>query len=533
MAIRARTRAVLLALLAGVAALRPTPSRADDLRPARMVWGGYRNNDQLIGAEAKWPFTQRYMDGFLLHGAYWEHNDKDPDYAAVEAALGAALKKYGKTAVLESGFGEKWPDYRPGDRAHRDAATHAQRDIAFLKSWHTFGIDVGRVRLDWFPKNEMAVYAQYYRDADMTRLMARTTGASAFGTVPGFDPSIAPWVEYTSLLNQAYPGIEIGFDQAPCNDHAIPESPVRPATAWPRFGYGVHQPGQLMLGKSDSPASVNGEPFFVTYDTADLLEGVLRSSREHGINFYSFDADTPYNYLEMALPTFPGRALLDYLLAIERRLHSEGFHSGRFLNDTGKGYASLTHDQWDQRFHDRSLQFLETYQAAGGRADEYIAESWYPGPYTLFPETKPGTFSNLARDAIRRLRGIDDDGTPLRLEISATPLPSGRGPMQKWTLTITNRAQDRNPGDARTTPLLRAVTPGGGITFRDAAGADITDQVFARGAFDGWFVGGLNAGESRTITVEVPARTPPTTFNLYWNPQDPGKAPRGSVVFSG
>ena len=41
-------------------------------QPAEVWWGAYRHNDQLVDAGAsQWTFVRENMDGYLLHGAYW------------------------------------------------------------------------------------------------------------------------------------------------------------------------------------------------------------------------------------------------------------------------------------------------------------------------------------------------------------------------------------------------------------------------------------------------------------------------------
>ena len=186
---------------------------------------------------------------------------------------------------------------------------------------------------------------------------------------------------------------------------------------------------------------------------------------------------------------------------------------------------NIPNAQWDRQYHDRTLEYLEFYQSSGGRADHYIAESWYDGPFAFFPETKVGTFSNLARDVIRRIKGIDDDGTLMKVSLTAKPLVGEPG---TYALRIRNDAPDRNPRDARATPLLRATADRENeIRCHTENGKDVTDEVFCRKNSDGWFVGGLNAGESRTVFVRVAGSG--VKFHLYWNPQDPSSAPRDSL----
>lgn len=215
----------------------------------------------------------------------------------------------------------------------------------------------------------------------------------------------------------------------------------------------------------------------------------------------------------------------------------------------------VDNDEFDKTYHARTLEYLEFWQGAGGRSDEYIAESWYKGPYTFFPDTKPGTFSNLAKTLIRRIRGINDDGTPMRLDLAmrfkgkkefiGDKTQSAR-PSSLQSLAVAPRASetmvlevqirhdgaDLNKGDARALPLLRCVGaahPVLGIKCKDAAGTDITRQLACLDKFDGYYVGGLESGQSKTLTIEITAakqKRPDLNFELYWNPQDPSLTPR-------
>lgn len=676
--------------------------QAAPLRPTTITWGGYSHNEQMIGAQAQWPFVQKYMDGFLMHGMYW-NNKRDylgivpeSQWAATLTALGAALQKNGKTANIETGLSENEHDFDPAIPEKRGSYAGALKDIAKFKEFARYGVVISKVRPDWFPLSAAAVYARHFQTASTTDLLAMVTGADTYwGAYPGLPPENANWREYTRLVTQAFPNMAFGFDQAPCNFPPVPPDPaMRRRVPWEGVGYGYVSKGITPL-YSKAPVLVNGQPVPVTLDFADLMMSVALSSRAHGINFYGFEGDTPYQYVTNNLGR-SGKDLVPLLLHIERLQHRYGFHSAKIINDSPKtwdnegftidlgtpmeinrvsvlwgaqyakrftmdgsrdnvtwttlkaqddgmgglsdvtfahqtvrwvrvlgreratkmGYAVgeaqvfgpadplanlaqgkpvsvtsarsaagagkgghaerlapelvdgnpatfwqsdyVSDDDWDRNFHDRSLQFLETYQGAGGRADQYIAESWYHGPYTLFPETKTGTFSNLARDLIRRVRGIDDNAIPFHADLLVTPQGGsqvGGGVYQKtpggaqavtarasgavsFQLEIRNNGVARNGGDCRATMLLRATETGGtGWTVRYVAGGqDVTTQMLASGENDGWFAGGLEPGESKTVTVEmipVPgaahgsSRT--ASFALYWNPQDPALLVRDAV----
>ncbi len=686
----------LLPAFGSACAAAPPAAGPNPLRPTTITWGGYSHNEQLIGAQSQWQFVQKYMDGFLMHGAYWINKRgfrgdvPDAQLAAALQALGAALQKNGKTANIEVGLSENEVDFDPAIPEKRGSYASARKDIAKFKEFAGYGIKISKVRPDWFPISVAAVYARKFETVSPTDLLAMVTGADRYwGAYAGLPAEDANWREYTRLVTQAFPGIQFGFDQAPCNFFAVPPDPaIRSRVPWEGVGYGYITKGLTLL-HNKAKVLVNGQPVPFSLDFADLLMSVALSSREHGINFYGFEADTPYGFVTDNLGRVPSKDLIPLLVRIERLQHRYGFHSAKIINDrlkawdregftidlgsardvnrvtllwgtdyakrfnvegskdnatwvtlktvedgtgglsevtfnhqavrwlrvspqqraTKRGYMvseaqvfgpadplvnlalgkpavatsiksqvgkgvvpALTDgspattwlsdyvddDTWDTNYHDRSLQFLETYQGAGGRADQYIAESWYPGPYTLFPETKNGTFSNLARDMIRRVRGIDDNGSPFHADLLITrpggaqvgggiyqQTPSGAQALTvriaeptSVQVDIRNNGVERNKGDCRATMLLRAAETGGaGWTVRyQADGQDITDKMLARGDDDGWFVGGLEPGQSKTVTVTLTpgpgmahgaSRT--VSLALYWNPQDPASRVRDAV----
>jgi len=669
---------------------------ATPMRPATVTWGGVRNNEQIAGSEAQWPFVAKYMDAFFMHGAYWLLS-KDPECAESLKTLGQILQKNGKTAHLETGFGET-ESYDPSTPQKRTPYKRAvETDIPKFQEFRDkYGIDVSKVRVDWFPMPAMGVYAKYYKTTDMRKLMAMVTGAKEFGPVEGFDMKNAHWVDYNRELQAAFPKMEIAFDQALCNHGPVSDPELRKLLPWQPFGYGYKR---KLSRHNGEPIMLDGKQVEISFDFADQLNGVISSSRDNGFNFVGFEGDTPFNYYSANLPAFPNDGLVQYLMAVERYLHQHNLKSARIINDTGEEYGDsdggwirvdlgtvqeidrvrlvwgadfgqkaavttstdgkiwsivrlfndpvsgvseakfkplqarflkvdfrlrgtpngyqvaeleaygpaqpgvnvalnhratassvnpahpsagekrgiielvdgnpntywesnyISNDRWDMLYHDRTLQYLEFYQAAGGRADEYIAESWYSGPFTFFPETKPGTFTNLARDLIRRIKGIDDDGSLMKAELAIRvnghedfrrfPKPNTPG-AQELMLTvkpgetreievlITNRSHELNKGDARATPLLRVEQQGVApfqIVYATPDGKDITEQVLCRGVFDGFFAGGLEPGESRTIMVKVTrpvgasgAAAGTIVMNLYWNPQDPQATVRDSVA---
>lgn len=320
--------------------LHAAGTEATPLRPATITWGGVNNNDQfaLPAAQTNWEFTARNMDAFFLHGAYWL-NQKGPEWEANCQALGKVLVRHGKKAHVETGFGEG-PGFDPTKpekrQPYRNAKEHAAR-IREMKE--RFGIDIVKVRADWFPMFAMAAYAKHYqlRD-DNLKFLALVTGAdNTFGPYPpGFTAEMGNWREYVTTLNRELPGIAITFDQAPCNHRPIAVPEVRAKVPWPGLGYGYTRKVAML----NQPAVlVGGKPVEVKFDFADQFMGVVLASRAAKANFVGFEGDTPFDYLTNGPKDFPQDKLFAYLLAIERMVHAQGLRHGRIINDCGKSYG--------------------------------------------------------------------------------------------------------------------------------------------------------------------------------------------------
>ena len=99
-----------------------------------------------------------------------------------------------------------------------------------------------------------------------------------------------------------------------------------------------------------------------------------------------------------------------------------------------------------------------------------------------------------------------------------------------FELTITNNAKELNKGDARATPLVRATesdNDGWIIAYTTPDGKDVTDEINAAKSFDGWFAGGIEPGETKTLLITIQPSGASIKeegiihLQLYWNPQDP------------
>lgn len=130
---------------------------------------------------------------------------------------------------------------------------------------------------------------------------------------------------------------------------------------------------------------------------------------------------------------------------IETYVKSRGVEFGIF-------YFGDAHDSTDAEWLARTEERFVEYEAiAGGDPDHVIFQSWHPHPQRLFPETEPGTFTNLILRYMRLRPSLtmkmtdltadgslmDSDGNPIPgapIQIKVQPR-SGEGVFAEYTIT--------------------------------------------------------------------------------------------------
>ena len=182
-----------------------------------------------------------------------------------------------------------------------------------------------------------------------------------------------------------------------------------------------------------------------------------------------------------------------------------------------------------------------------------IFESWYDGPYTLVPETKSGSYANLALRGIKYLKG-EDQTLDLSVKAAADPLFFGGSLRQSvpggvqvrsWRAAATNAAQTftirlKNTGEVDALPVLQAYGSGGagwavsyflGTTNVTALITDEDGLVLTDSAVEGQELISPNA--TIDLTVQVAAASPTAAnkvlIRAFWNPQDPNLAVKDAV----
>lgn len=461
----------------------PAIARADEsptpLRPATITWGGVSNNDQFATeiAQTGWEFTARHMDAMFLHGAYWM-NQSGPEWEANCTGLGKVLVRHGKKAHVETGFGEG-PGFDPAVPEKRQPYKTAMANAARIKELKSrFGIEIEKVRADWFPIFAMAAYAKHYqiRDDNLMFLAMITGAGDTFGPYPpGFTAEIGHWRDYVTTLNRELPGIAIAFDQAPCNHRPLDTPEVRAKVPWPGLGYGYTRNVAML---NQPPVLVEGKPVEVKFDFADQFMGAVLASRAAGVNFVGFEGDTPFNYLTDGPADFPREKLIAYLLAIEKMVHAQGLKNCRVINDCGQAYGDAD-DSW-LRVDLGSPQEIDRIRFTWGgdpAADGIVRTSLDDKEYIGWERTqhadKARTIADLKQPTPRSVRYVRWDGrkraTPRGYQIAAIEVfgPADPGKDLARGRHVATSSLNRRSLDAGGKPLHVAalVTDGDQATF--------------------------------------------------------------------
>lgn len=210
-------------------------------------------------------------------------------------------------------------------------------------------------------------------------------------------------------------------------------------------------------------------------------------------------------------------------------------------------------DAWDSAYANESLRSVALHQLEGGRPDKVLFESWYDGPFTVVPETKPGSFAYLALRGIKYLKG-EDQTLDLTVRASSEAAAYGVGLRQAvpsgvqdrlWRAGATNATQTfaltlRNTGEVDALPVLQAYEEGGSgwaISYWRGT-TNVTAQItgsdglaLTDSATQGQELIASNAAVD--LTVQVAAQSPTAARSVllraFWNPQDPNLAVKDAV----
>ena len=444
-------------------------------RPAQIYFGAYRRNEPLSDHPDQWSFVLDHADGFMMHFGFWLNNDYKADPVATARKLGPILQAHHLKTMMEVGFPQRMQKPETVDGMGKFYGQEFGKKITDFEAATGLHVDEIECELRLFIFRQ---FADRHPDWSVEQIINNITGGPAGASTSSADPACVP--DFLDALRQAVGDRPIDFG---CPPVYVPWKGLFTAGNDMR----VTRTAALIDGKprpGTTPLIFDGPTFW----------GEMFQSKVHG-----FVCDSPW-YL-MGNSDYAQQGYLKKIVDVGRFVQARGKAFEFIVNASPK--KGLAPGEWDRQYTQQSMQSLITYQLVGGRADRYILESWYDGPYEIVPETQPNTFTNLLRQAIVYLKGPAET-----LELSN----DGHGNVAL-----------RNAGDAACLPAVR-VKPDGKVTVRSDQ-RDVTAEAISP---EGFTPPALVAPGGK-ITLQIQGHA---TIEAFWNPQDPQFSPRATLSLS-
>jgi autotransporter-associated beta strand protein len=316
---------------------------------------------------------------------------------------------------------------------------------------------------------------------------------------------------------------------------------------------------------SIQPLNGNYRPLLHYFTGNDFMRALHESfPGAFSDNFAGFTTDSPYaGYQKWGGSETNPDALKhrEKIILYERWLQQRGRGHDFIANSAGgtdfDGFDTSTQagrDAWDIQYKAQSLRSIQLHQLEGGRPDRVLFESWYEGPFTMVPETKNGSFANLALEGLRYIKGT---GQNLDLLWKRNDEPAFEGSniyqsqptgvqSREWraasasdTTTFTVRLVNR--GDVAALPVIHANETGGagwsvsyqlGVAnvsspIRFAGGLAVTDAPLYSG--NELIAPGASVDLTITIQAATPVQPRDILIRAFWNPQDSSGQVRDSI----
>lgn len=480
--------------------LGTNPSVHPRPHPAEIWWGGtchenlysgssiigtYSRMEQLTNS-AGWDFVKRFQDGFMLHGYVWVNNvARMTNWVSVGQNLSVQLAPFNTRFWLENAW-------RPVTNNMNYGHSSASGQVTDVDDLMSVGLALSEITQDFNPMwNDFSAWHPDWLTNDIRILgTGNTNQASA-----AYPFASGQWRDYASDFHDYRPDIKFGWTWSPVYFHWK----TGPALA----DYGVFS------------VTNGGTTYSFNWDFYDWMNDAVSIGNQAGVPF-AFASDCPWGWFGAWGNPTAARNNRKKIRDYEAWLQGQGARHTLICNDATSSSLVATPDLWDTTFKNNSLANMRLHQQEGGRATRYLFESWYEGPFTVLPETKPGSYANLTLEAIKYLKGIaDTNGTlePLALTLVSV------GPVTTVRL--------QNNGSVACLPALVALESGNAATvlqYTNAAGVNITAQILSAEGYAHTNL--LQPGQSTTISIIAQGSPAPlsktVTFEAFWNPQDPG-----------
>ncbi|TDW46639.1 putative secreted protein (Por secretion system target) [Flavobacterium sp. 270] len=461
----------------GEPVVRPRPN------PAEIWWGGLGANQQLADFPDQWNMVKKYADGYFFHASAWgtENNGLMQNVIQQSAPFGTKFM-----AELGGGTGTD-----AGWLQWQHIAWGAGADGWIINRYNSTGLILSEITHDFQPN---------WRDF-----------ATAYPTLNEqqcVDLMTTQWIEYYKKDNIVFPHIK----------HALTQSPV-----W----WGWNNYPSLNPDTEVDHFTLNGRAY--NFNMAMVMENMSAKSKtlpDH--KNWAFFSDFPWYTMvwgEDKLTTSGNPGTLGFVAREKQRnyeqwLHDNGNRHIAVCNDDPGGDLMSNPAEWNRQFAAGSMKSIYLQQREGHRPDSFLMESWYFGgtpqrgfPDKVTPESDDNSFTGIAKNAIKYLKGIKDvNGTLETLELSSTPNGNSR------TFVL------KNTGDVACMPALAAVEEGDEVIVThwfDSANNDISNFVKSK---EGWvYTPLLQPGASISIRCDISqsAGNKKIMLEAFWNPQDP------------
>ncbi len=197
-------------------------------QPTQVWWGAFRNNEQLVDAGAsQWTFVQTNMDGYLLHGAYWNQPNNPPTTntnaqpPTVGPKLATILSNAGnKPVMVESLLAGEYPDVTSAFGTAFAGATNDApgftTGIANIKRLKGYGFNLNEVSTDYIMdtwKRAARFHPHWTSEEFFTAVSGNweTYAGTIFNTNAGSsDRNTFGWFrQWVERLSQAFPTIRV------------------------------------------------------------------------------------------------------------------------------------------------------------------------------------------------------------------------------------------------------------------------------------------------------------------------------------
>ena len=489
----------LILNLSATSTVRPRPI------PAEVWWGGLSTNQQLLDVTRPWDFVKKFEDGIFFHSAgYGGLSSTD------KQNLATMMRPYNTKYWVELGGGTTNPG--PSFVQFQGGSGWG----AHLTSQQNLGLVMSQVTHDYHME-DMQYVCDAYPDWTTNNLIAWWTGDMSItnGTYPFTSGN---WSDIFNIYYTNNPHLKTGHTSSPVYWY------------WQNFPQLAGAPNNLLYNPltdvGNAPVLVSGTNVSFSFNARDIVLSFVRMASQINHPYFTFQSDCPWDYFGTWGNPASGQTNRAKIRYYERELQTNGARHTLICNISNARSQGGGADAQDIYYKTNSLNSMWTHQREGGRANVYLFESWYSiMPNTAAPESKNGSYANLALEAIKYLKGIADTNGALE-NLTLTLLSTNGGTN---TITLTNR------GDVMCLPTIAAFETGSGagtVTYYDALGSNITSAILSP---EGWvYTNRLTPGQGTTIRV-VPSVLPlnrAVTLEAFWNPQDPTGVVRDRLVLS-